>query len=101
MRQLIFILSIFTFLGACKQENTTPTNFENFEIPAGEWTWVQSSGGFTGIIQNPDNQNITRHYLFTSAKPITQNRTYGLVMYANCSENCGSKVDLTCQKKKS
>jgi hypothetical protein len=83
MKKVIYILSIFTLIGACKRENSTPTEV-SLKIPAGEWTWVQSSGGITGQIQTPDNQNITRRYLFTATDvEVTENTaTLGKASYS-------------------
>ncbi len=73
MKKVIYFLSIFTLIGACKRESNPPAA-TGLTIPAGEWTWIQSSGGITGQIQTPDNQNITRRYLFTAAEvEVTEN----------------------------
>jgi hypothetical protein len=47
----LIIFSILLFTLSC--ENSTSTNSEDKLV--GEWIWIQSGGGYFGVILNPDS----------------------------------------------
>jgi hypothetical protein len=65
MRHIRIVLPIFfivTFL-SCKKDNEN--DLQKLNTVVGEWTWINSCGGFTGTdMQTPTSSNSTKRIIF-------------------------------------
>jgi preprotein translocase subunit YajC len=64
MKKTILFLSfatIVSFFTSCDDSTTIekPTDTTN-DLLKGEWVWIRTSGGFAGIIQTPNDNNLLR-----------------------------------------
>jgi hypothetical protein len=71
MKKLIFLISLLFSLNSCEKENTKSYSSEVF----GEWQWVSTCGGFSGLCNTPENSN--------SSSVIEFNRDSTLYIYQN------------------
>jgi hypothetical protein len=61
--QILFIVLISSFMGACRKDITTPNSAS--EKLFGKWTWIQSSGGIGGNLKSPKTEGYSNSIEFS------------------------------------